>query len=264
MTGRLGTLWALIHRDLRGLFRRPSRVIAVIGTPLLVWGFLASGFSSGEVLGKGESFTGFLLPGMALLLVVLASMMGAISLIQDRQEGILPALMTSPTDRWLLAVARILSSSVIAMLQAMVMIPLVPLTGGTITPLGLLAGLTVLLLVCVMISGFSLIMAWRIDSIAGFHGVMNLILMPLWMLSGSVAPASSSSGLLLPIIEWNPLGAAAGLLRSAFGLPEPRSDPLAWVLTVGFAALAFVLVVRVFGKESKSPRAPGERAKRHR
>lgn len=191
---------------------------------------------------------------MAILLVVFASVMGAISLIQDRHDGVLPALLTSPTDRWLLAVARVLSASLVAMLQAAVVIPLIPMTGGTMTPGGLLVGLVVLMLVCVMVSGFSLAAAWRIDSVAGFHGVMNLILMPAWLLSGSVAPASTSSAALRPVLEWNPLGAAGGLLRWAFGLPEPRNDLRAWLLTIGFAVLAFVLVVRVFGQERTTPR----------
>ena len=95
--------------------------------------------------------------------------------------------------------------------------------------------------------GFAL--AWKMDSTAGYHGVMMLGLMPMLMLSGAFFPASGAHPILKVVMAANPLGYGVAWLRRAFYgddlTLEIPSVGLAAGVSVGFALAAFLLAVRV-------------------
>ena len=88
--------------------------------------------------------------------------------------------------------------------------------------------------------------AWRSESTQGFHAIMNIFLMPMWMLSGALFPVQSAHPVLAFIMELNPLTYGVATLRhtmhgadaAALGLPSPA---LAWGVTIGFGLGMFLL-----------------------
>ena len=76
------------------------------------------------------------------------------------------------------------------------------------------------------LTGLGFILAWRMDSTQGFHAIMNLFLMPLWLLSGALFPLDGAPHWLRMIMRLNPLtyGVSAlhhALAMRAAGLPDP-------------------------------------------
>ncbi len=232
-----GAAWtplvALTRRELVRFARQPSRVIASVGTPLLMWAFLAGGFGSG-VAGREASYALHLLPGMASLVVVFSAVFAAISLIDDRNAGFLQGVLCSPVPRWAIAWSKLAGSSILAVAQAAVLLPGAPILGASPGPDGYALALGALALTSVGVGGIALALAWRVNSVPGFHGVMNLVLMPLWLLSGAFFPVESSAGWLRPLVLANPLSWANLAVRDA--LAGSPANATAWIATGAFGA----------------------------
>jgi ABC-2 type transport system permease protein len=249
--GMPALLW-LTRRELVRFTRQPSRIIAAIGTPLLLWLFFGAGFAGSFARTGAGSYAGYLLPGMASLTVVFSSIFAAMSLIEDRREGFLQSVLASPAPRWAVVGAKVLGGSIIAAAQGLVILLLAPLLGMPVTLGGFALAAVALLLISIGINGLGLAAAWRIDSTQGFHGIMNLVLMPMWMLSGALFPLVGAAVWLKALMLVNPLYWPTAALRHALS-PAEMTDPFRWeamwfvaimMATAGFT-LAWVTVGRI-------------------
>jgi ABC-2 type transport system permease protein len=132
-----------------------------------------------------------------------------------------------------------------ALIQALVFLLLAPATGIPLS-LGKLAALGgILFLVGFGLTALGLLIAWSMDSTQGFHAIMNPLLVPMWLLSGSIFPASGAPALIRLIIRANPLtyGVAAvrrllylGVTHTASDLPSLAASIL---VMLAFSALLF-------------------------
>lgn len=249
-SGLPALLW-LTRRELHRFVRQPSRIAAAVGTPLLVWVFFGSGFA-GSFAPRSDnvSYTAYLIPGMAALAALFSSIFAAISLIEDRQSGFLQSVLVSPAPRWAVAGAKVLGSSAVAAGQAALL--LVPaLLMGVGSPAALVPAFGAILVIAVLISGIGLAAAWHIDSVPGFHGVMNLVLMPMWLLSGSVFPVSGAAGWLRVVMLANPLTWPTAAMRGAL-IPgaegEIASPATVWLLTILIGLGGFALAWTTVGR----------------
>lgn len=230
---------ALLRREFLRQVRQPTRIVATIATPAMIWVFFAAGFAGSSNLGVDASMRAFLVPGIASLTVLFASIFASISLIQDRQDGFLRAAMVSPAPRWAVAGSKVAAGTISATAQGLVVLLMLPLVGHAVTFGGLAAAALVLGCIAGALIGLGLCLAWRVDSTQGFHGVMNTVLMPLWLLSGAVFPIATAAGWLAWIARLNPLTWCHEAMRHALGMNPPGNETLAWVVTVGFALVGF-------------------------
>ncbi len=249
----LGAMNALAKRELIRQTRQPSRIIASVATPLMLWVFIVGGFSSamGEVADAGTSLTAYTIPGMASLTVMFASIFAAISLIQDRHDGVLRAALISPAPKWSIAMSKIGAGSLLALFQAMIVLLALPFLGVSLTPIGVIGAIGALLCISVALIGIGLAMAWIVDSTQGFHGVMNALLMPMWLLSGAVFPVEDAAGWMRVIALANPLTWTHGAMRDALGMSNAFNPMLAWAISIGFAAFGAGLGIWAISRTSK-------------
>ena len=98
-----------------------------------------------------------------------------------------------------------------------------------------------------MMTGLGFYFAWKLDSIQGFHAVMNLILMPMWILSGAFFPASGAIKPIAWIMAINPLtyGLAAlrHVLHAGTAYPAESLPPLWLCLLLTFAFFVFMMIL---------------------
>jgi ABC-2 type transport system permease protein len=236
MSGRRAMM-ALAKRELVRQTRQPSRVIATVATPLMLWVFIVGGFSQaiGDVADGQTNLTAYTIPGMASLTVMFASIFAAISLIQDRHDGVLRAALVSPAPKWSIAMSKIGAGSVLALIQAVIVLLALPLLDTQLTPAGVVGALAALLCTSVALIGIGLAMAWIVDSTQGFHGVMNALLMPMWLLSGAVFPVEDAAGWLRLVALCNPLTWAHAAMRHSLGMSDAFNPALAWGISIAFA-----------------------------
>lgn len=228
----------LLRRDLVQFVRRPVRIAAATGTPLVVW--LLAGGGVGEAFRPASlevSYALFLLPGIAMLVAVFAAIFGAIGVIEDRRAGALRAVLASPVPRWSIALGRAGGTAAIGLAQALLVLPLAFVAGGRVGAAEL--AVAVLALACAALGTGSLgvAIAWRCATTASFHAAMNLVFMPMWLLSGPFFPAEGAHPVIAALMRMNPLTWCTNAVRAPF-LGEPASA----VLLAGPAAYALVML----------------------
>jgi ABC-2 type transport system permease protein len=239
------TLW---RRELVRFFRQPSRIAGAAGSPLLFWILIGSGLSGSFRLPGGPaslSYLEYFFPGTMVLALLFAAIFSTISVIEDRNQGFLQGVLVSPVSRASIAGGKVLGGATIAWLQSVVFLALAPLAGIRLTLLSALAAAGVLAVLGVALTAVGFAFAWRVDSVQGFHAVMNLLLVPMWLLSGAFFPPSGAPFWLALLMRLNPLTYGVAALRWALygsaaavgaGLPGPEA---AVAVTLVAAVLAF-------------------------
>jgi ABC-2 type transport system permease protein len=96
-------------------------------------------------------------------------------------------------------------------------------------------------LVSFLMTGLGFIIAWQMDSSSGFHAIMNLLLVPMWMVSGSLFPMSTAHGWIRAIMWVNPLTYSISLLNGLLGIGE--ATPGVSVSFIVTAAAGLVLLL---------------------
>jgi len=105
------------------------------------------------------------------------------------------------------------------------------------------AAFAVMIPLAFSMTGLGLMLAWRMDSTQGFHAIMNLVLMPMWLLSGAFFPAAGAPAWLGWAMKLNPMTYGMTALREALG--KGRPDPAALAVVVMFGIIAFAGAVRL-------------------
>ena len=243
MTG----VWSLWRRELVRFFRQPSRIAGAVGSPLLFWLFIGSGLSGSFRLpgAEGLDYLEYFFPGTVTLVVLFAAIFSTISIIEDRREGFLQGVLAAPVPRAAIAAGKVLGGATLAWLQGAAFLLLAPAAGLRLSAPSLLAAAGVLALLAVALTAIGFACAWSVDSVQGFHAIMNLLLVPLWLLSGAVFPLTGAPAWLAALMRVDPLTYGVAALRWAFygpaaslgeGIPGPG---VALALLAGLGGLAF-------------------------
>lgn len=223
----------LLTREIVRFLRQPSRIVASVGTVALLWVFLGAGVSGSFETGGPSTYGGFMLPGMIAMIAMFSSIFGAISLIEDRAQGLLQAMLMAPTPRLTIVASKVAGGSLVALIQAFALLLAAPLVGVSPSLVGILEAVAVIAAMCIGVTGLSLGLAWHVESVAGFHGVMNLILMPMWLLSGSLFPVEGAHPGLRTGMWCNPMTWCVESLRAAI-----EGSHVSWVVPIGAAGFA--------------------------
>jgi len=224
--------WTLCRRELVRFFRQRSRIVGVLGTPLLFWVLIGSGFS----------YLDYLFPGTLVQIILFTSIFSTISIIQDRKEGFLQGVLVAPVSRGAIVLGKVLGGTGIALVQGALFLALGPFVGIPFSVAGWAAALGVIALVAFGLTALGVLLAWRFESIQGFHGVMNLFLFPMWLLSGAVFPPEKAVAWIQVVMVANPLTyGVAALRRILTGEGPDLSFSLG--VTAAFALAMFGLAV---------------------
>ena len=200
------TLW---WREVLRFWREKARVLGFVGSPLVFWLVIGSGFGD----------LAFFFPGAVTLTVMFSAVFSTMTLIEDRREGFLLSMLVSPAPRSSMVLGKTLGSATLAWLQGMILMAFGPLTGVWLSPGALAAATGVIFLISLTFTLLGFLIAWHMESTQGFHAVMNLVLFPLWMVSGSLFTPEKAHGWIRAIMLVNPLTYAQTALRR---LLDPR------------------------------------------
>ncbi len=199
----VGTLW---RRDVVRFWREKARVLGYVGSPLLFWLLIGSGFGN----------LAFFFPGALVLTVMFSAVFSTMSLIEDRREGFLLSMLVSPAPRSSMVLGKILGSSTLAWIQGVIFLCFLPATGYSPGLAGVLEAVGVIFLISFTFTVLGFAIAWQMDSTQGFHAIMNLVLLPLWLVSGSLFPMANAHGWVQWLMRLNPVTYTVAALRQAF------------------------------------------------
>ncbi|MCA9263501.1 MAG: ABC transporter permease [Planctomycetales bacterium] len=265
---------ALASREWVRFFRQRNRVVGAIGQPLLFWAMFGAGMNRVFRV-EGQNFSEYYFPGTLILILLFTAIFTTISIIEDRREGFLQSVLVAPMPRWAMVVGKVLGGSLIALAQGLLFLLLAFTLGIRFSPLtaGLIA--VWLFLVSVGFTGLGYLIAWRMQSTQGFHAIMTLVLMPMWLLSGAFFPVpvpTSDAGVIGTVMHWimklNPATYAVAGLRnllymdvkpmvaevsSAAKIPEMWVPSMAtcWVVVLVFAVLVCGWSTKISARHTK-------------
>ena len=246
----LHAIHALWYREIIKFVRDRSRVIGALLQPLGFWVLLGFGFGGTFRMPGAEEagvpYLEYLFPGIVTLILLFTAIFSTISVVEDRQKGFLQAALVAPASRVSIVLGNVLGGATLAVIQALLFLVLAPLVGLTPSIIGLAIITVGALLTAIGFTALGFIMAWRLDTTRGFHAVMNLVLMPMWFLSGAVFPVEGAPAVLRIVMHLNPAFYGLELLRAGFYWSSEAASPIEVIgtnllLTTLFAVVALAV-----------------------
>lgn len=256
----------LAERELVRFFRQRNRVIGALGQPIIFWILFGSGLRSSFRPGGGGTATGagvgasaalsyeeYFFPGVVVMIVLFTAIFATISIIEDRQKGFLQEVLIAPVPRGMVVLGKVLGGTILALIQAWLFLALAPFAGISLTIVSFVAASLILLVLGFALTSLGVSLAWKMDSTQGFHAMMTVFLMPLWLLSGAFFPADGAPTWLAWVIAANPLTYGVAALRRVLYLARPDALaglalpglPMSLLVTALFAAVAFAAAMRI-------------------
>jgi ABC-2 type transport system permease protein len=255
------TLW---WREVVRFYRQKARVVGVILSPLLFWVVLGSGFGtsfrSGESAGQ-QNYLDYFYPGTLVMIILFTAIFTMMSVIEDRNEGFLLSVLVAPVPRAAIVLGKVLGGTTLAAIQGIVFLVFAPLVGVHFTPASFILIALTIFLVSFALTALGFAIAWPMDSTQAFHAIINLFLIPLWLLSGALFPISKASVWIRWLMYANPLTYGVEALRTLMYPEAPSSFSFEFSLTASiltlvlFALFMFGLAFVLVNRRSTKPAA---------
>jgi ABC-2 type transport system permease protein len=251
------TLW---WRELVRFYRQRSRVIGVIASPLLFWVVIGSGFGtsfrSGNAAGQ-QHYLDYFYPGALIMIVLFTSIFTMMSVIEDRKEGFLLSVLVAPVPRSSIVLGKVLGGTTLSAFQGLIFLVFAPLVGIHMDLARFLLVVVTVFLVSFSLTALGFAIAWPMDSTQAFHAIINLFLIPLWLLSGALFPLAGASGWLRLLMRINPLTYGVEALRTLLYPSSPAvfSLPTSMATMVLFSVIMFLIAFIMVNRRTTKPAA---------
>ncbi|MEM8600498.1 MAG: ABC transporter permease [Bacteroidota bacterium] len=242
---------ALWQREILKFLRDRARVVGALVQPLAFWVLLGLGFYDSFQMpgGSDVSYLEYLFPGIVALILLFTAIFSTIYIVEERQTGLLQAALVAPVSRLSLVLGNLAGGVTLALVEALLFLLLAPLVGLTPSFVGLLVIVLAAVSMATAFTALGFTIAWRLDTTRGFHAIMNLVLLPMWILSGAFFPAEGVPLAVRWVMYVNPAFYGVAALRDGLYLPEAAPSAaglptaLALGLSVAFAAAMVGLAV---------------------
>ncbi len=201
------TMWL---REMKRFLRVKARVVGSLLMPLFFLAFLGLPMSfipARQIPGlEGIGYLDFLAPGIVGMTLLFAGTMSGASVIWDKEFGFLKEVLVAPVNRFSVILGRSLGGMTTAIIQALVIVGIAIAIGVKLSSVsGFFLALVIMILTCAAFTGFGLIIATKLGNLEGFMAIMNLIVFPIFFLSGALFPIQSMPSWLRYIMYIDPL-----------------------------------------------------------
>jgi ABC-2 type transport system permease protein len=251
------TLW---WRELVRFYRQRSRVVGVIASPLLFWIVIGSGFANSfRSHGNGQHYLEFFFPGSLIMIVLFTSIFAMMSVIEDRNKGFLLSVLVAPVNRSAIVMGKVLGGATLAAIQGLLFLVFAPAIGIHIGFSQWLLVFLIVFLISFSLTALGFAIAWPMDSPQAFHAIVNLFLIPLWLLSGALFPVNGASKWMATLMRLNPLTYGMDALRATlFPATAPQSQfsvGISLGIVGAFCAFVFAWSFVVANRRTTKPAA---------
>jgi len=240
------------------------RIVSSLIQPVLFLLVLGTGLSrlAGRGMPPGLSFSTFIYPGVLCMSVLFTSLFSAGSIVWDREFGFLREMLVAPVSRSALVIGKCLGGATVATFQGLVILALAGLVHVPYNPVLIITVIGELLLLSFTLTAFGVCLAARITQMQAFMALNQMLVMPLFFLSGALYPLSGLPRWLTIVTRLDPLSYMVGPMRHAVfshlsipagvtqaldpgltwnGWPVPDGLSLGLVAVTGVALLALAI-----------------------
>lgn len=253
MSADWNTIEVLWRRDLMRFWRQPSRLVGALGQPIIFWGVIGSGMAKSFVLeGTDVGYLEYFYPGVVMMVALFASIFASVSVIEDRHQGFLQAVLVGPGSRAALVLGKCMGSANVALVQIAAFLLLSGYAGFSPRTIHWPLLVATLLLASTALCALGFAVAWFLDNVQAYHAIQMTLLVPLWVVSGAMFPPPAQDTAFGMAVRLNPIAYAVTAARHAFyGGEAPASTVLpvtanaALWITFLFAAVSVALATWV-------------------
>jgi ABC-2 type transport system permease protein len=241
----IGIVW---RRELIRFRTDRLRAITALIQPLLFLFILGTGLGSlaGGSMPPGISFKTFIYPGVLAMSVLFTAIFSAASIVWDREFGFLREILVAPVSRASIVIGKCLGGATIATFQGVIFLVLAGAADVPYNPLLLLTLVGELLLLSFTLTAFGVMMAARIKQFQAFMALTQMLVFPLFFLSGALYPLTGLPAWLSVLTRIDPLTYIVGPMRHAvfsyLSIPAAYKERLSpgvtwgsWVVPVGLS-----------------------------
>jgi ABC-2 type transport system permease protein len=212
--GDLRAVKIVWQRELIRFSKDKLRMITSLVQPFLFLFVLGTGLSRLASAGThGVDLRTFVYPGVLCMAVLFTAMFSAASLVWDREFGFLREMMVAPVRRSSLVLGKCLGGATVAGFQGVIVLCLAGLVGVPYAPVLLLEVFALQLVLAFTITAFGVMVAARIKQIQSFMAVTQMVMMPMYFLSGAIFPVSGLPQWLTILNRLDPMTYAVDPMR---------------------------------------------------
>jgi len=193
------------------------RAVTSLVQPVLFLFVLGTGLSrlAGRGLPVGVDFRTFIYPGVLAMSVLFTAIFSAASIVWDREFGFLREMLVAPVSRASIVIGKCLGGATIATMQGIIILALAGLAGVPYNPVLMLTLVGEMLLLAFTLTAFGVMMAARITQFQAFMALTQMLVMPLFFLSGALYPLRGLPTWLSVLTRIDPLTYVVGPMRHA-------------------------------------------------
>ena len=205
------------RRELIRFRRDRLRTITSLIQPLLFLLVLGTGLSSlaQASMPPAIDFKTFIYPGVLAMTVLFTAIFSAASIVWDREFGFLREMLVAPVSRAALVIGKCLGGATVATFQGVVILILAGLAHVPYDPVLIITLIGELLLLSFTLTAFGVMMAARITQFQAFMALTQMLVMPLFFLSGALYPLHGLPTWLSVLTRIDPLTYVVGPMRHA-------------------------------------------------
>ncbi len=202
------------RRELIRYRRDRLRMITTLVQPLLFLFVLGSGLQSLSAASThGVDLKTFIYPGILCIAVMFTAMFSAASIVWDREFGFLREMMVAPIRRSSIVIGKCVGGASVACIQGVIVIVLAPLVHVPYNAVMIVEIFLLQVLLAFAITAFGVMIAVRIKQMQSFMGVMQMIVTPMFFISGALFPVSGLPTWLAILNRLDPLTYAVDPMR---------------------------------------------------
>jgi ABC-2 type transport system permease protein len=215
-SGELRAVKIVWEREVLRFASDRLRMITSLIQPLLFLFVLGTGLSGiADASTGGLNLRTFLYPGILAMAVMFTAMFSAASIVWDREFGFLREMLVAPVRRSSIVIGKCLGGATVATFQGVLVICLAGLVGVPYAPSLILKIFVMQVLLAYTLTAFGVMVAARIRQIQSFMALTQMLIMPLFFISGALFPVTDLPTWLTVLNRIDPLTYAVEPMRRA-------------------------------------------------
>ena len=248
-------IYAVLEREVVKMFRQRTRLVSAMVRPLIWLFVIGAGFGTVVGRARGVDYQQFLIPGVLGMTILFGAMLAALTMVYDKESGVMRMLIIAPFAHHWIIVAKTLSAALAGIVQAVLLLVVLAALGFLSWNMSyalLAAGILMTALAC---AGIGILVAAFTRTLDNFAAIMNFVIFPVFFLSGALYPIENLPVALKVVAMLNPFTYAVDLLKHALlGAQSAASGSelgvgVDFLVTAGFTLLAIALASWRFSRE---------------
>ena len=236
-------VYAVILRDLIKFFRQRGRLLSSLVRPLIWLVVIGAGFNSMVTVGKSDYFE-FLVPGVIGMTTLFGALLGALSMVYEKESGVMRMILVSPLTHRSIVFAKMAAATCSAFVQACFLLIVLFVLGYIDLSINWYLLLTGMLTLAIACSGVGLLVASFSKTLDNFAAIMNFVIFPIFFLSGSLYPITNLPYFLKFIAQLNPYTYGVDILKHGILVPNGGTSDIP--LIISFSVLIIFSITAFF------------------